>query len=383
VDLSKYKVIIVGAGFFGLTIAERCADELSVPVAVIEKRSHIGGNAYSYTDEDSGIEIHKYGTHLFHTAREDIWMYVNRFSQFYEYRHKVWTIFEQQVYSMPINLQTIAQIAGSYLTPTNAADWIRSHSEVELGSVENFESLAIKSVGKPLYDSLIRGYTLKQWNTDPRELPSEIFSRLPIRYNFNNDYFNDPYQGLPSQGYGKLFDKMVTSKNIDVFLHLDFLDIKQHLSEDQIVIFSGPIDQYFGYCEGRLGWRTLDFETTTIDINDYQGTAVVNYADLEVPYTRIHEYKHLNPQKEYSVNKTIISKEFSREAESGDEPYYPINRRADRELLAKYRELAKKEKVIFGGRLGSYQYLDMHMAIAQAFQVFENQITPLLQRSNG
>lgn len=378
-NLDDYKIVIVGAGFFGLTIADMCAKKLGVKVAVMEKREHIGGNAWSYIDDETNIIVHKYGSHLFHTSNERVWEYVNSFVKFNEYKHKVWTIHENQLFSMPINLQTIAQLTGKFMPPEEARSWINLHTGDKSNGEVNFETKAIKAIGHPLYDALIKGYTHKQWNVEPQLLPESVFSRLPIRFNLNNDYFNDVYQGLPENGYGELFEKMIDHNHIDVFLNTNYFEYKNSIPEDHIVVYTGPIDEYFEYSKGKLGWRTLDFTYEKIMKADFQGSAVINYADKDVPWTRIHEYKHLHPERNVTPNMTLISHEFSREALEDDEPYYPINRPEDRTILQEYRELIAKDKTIFGGRLGSYQYLDMHMAIASAFNVFDTQVQPLFK----
>jgi UDP-galactopyranose mutase len=284
---------------------------------------------------------------------------------------------------MPINLQTIAQITNKFLNPHEAQKWIQSHNPNNQNSTSNFESKAIAAIGTPLYEALIKGYTHKQWDVDPKLLPESVFTRLPIRFNLNNDYFSDEYQGLPRNGYGELFDKMVSNSNIDVMLNTNYFELKDQISPNQLVVYTGPIDEYFGYSEGKLGWRTLDFTLERHETEDFQGASVMNYADLEDPWTRIHEFKHLHPKRETALNKTIIAREFSRTAELGDEPYYPINRPEDRVILGNYRKLIETETTIFGGRLGSYQYLDMHMAIGSAFSIFENEIHPRLSKGHS
>lgn len=367
---SEYPFVVVGSGFFGLTVAEQLASELSVPVVVVEKRQHIGGNAYSTIDPETGIEIHEYGSHLFHTSNEKVWEYVNRFTSFNNYVHRVKTTSKSQVFSMPINLHTINQFLGKALTPDEAKEWLQSCAitgDLSSSFGKNFESKAISLIGRPLYEAFIKGYTEKQWQTDPRLLPDEIISRLPVRLNYDDRYFNDTYEGLPSSGYLAWMQNMIKDPNIEVVTGVDFFEIKDQLKSDQQVIYTGAIDRYFGYSEGMLGWRTLDFEKQILDTNDFQGTSVMNYADTEIPFTRIHEFKHLHPEREYKSDKTIIMLEYSRTANTLDEPYYPINSSKDRAMLERYRELAENEKnTHFGGRLGRYQYLDMHMAIASA-----------------
>jgi len=377
-NFNNFDVIIVGSGFFGATIAEKITDELNLKVAVLEKRSHIGGNSYSVIEEETQIEYHKYGSHIFHTNNKKVWDYCNKFTNFNNYRHKVLTIHKNQIYSMPINLSTINQFYRKNLNPEQAETFMNSIANEEKYE-DNFESKAISLIGKDLYEAFIKGYTLKQWQMDPRELPSTIISRLPVRFNYNTEYFDDFYQGIPLDGYTAWIEKLLSKSK--VFLNLDYFEVKDSISKEKLIIYTGPIDKYFNYKFGELTWRTLDFELETHLTNDYQGLSVMNYADLDVNYTRIHEFKHLHPERTYSENKTLIMKEYSRFANTKDEPYYPVNSKSDREKLNKYRELIKQEKnVLFGGRLGSYQYLDMHMAVASALNVFENEILPILKK---
>ena len=374
-ELSQYPFIIVGSGFSGLTVAEQIASRLELPVLVLERRNHIGGNAYSVFDEESGIEIHTYGSHLFHTNNESVWQYANTFTTFTNYLHKVKTVSAGKIYSMPINLHTINQFLNSVLTPNEAEQWIKECSREIKKKPENFEEKAIALMGRPLYETFIRGYTKKQWQTDPRDLPSSIISRMPINYNYDDRYFSDQYQGLPKDGYASWLTNMATHPKINVSLNTDFFELKHQIQSHQKVIYTGPIDRYFNFSQGALNWRTLDFQMESLDIPSFQGTAVINYADIDIPFTRIHEFKHLHPERTYTTNKTIISREFSRFANVNDEPYYPINTDTDRQTLNKYREMVDLEKnVYFIGRLGRYQYLDMHMAISAALVLAEELI---------
>jgi UDP-galactopyranose mutase len=370
---------VVGSGFFGLTIAERCATELGLRVLVLDRRHHIGGNAYSEPEPETGIEVHKYGAHLFHTSNERVWNYVTKFTAFTGYQHRVFSTYEGRVYPMPINLGTICEYFGKAMSPDEARALVAEQStEVERGTAQNLEEQAISLIGRPLYEAFIRGYTAKQWQTDPRDLPPEIITRLPVRYTFNNRYFSDTYEGLPVDGYTAWLTRMADHPNIEVRLDTDFFDMRDELVGSVPVVYTGPVDAYFGNCEGELSWRTLDFELEVKGTGDYQGTSVMNYADTDIPYTRIHEFRHFHPErKHYPTDKTVIMREFSRFAESKDEPYYPINTAEDRERLLKYREMAKREPgVLFGGRLGTYKYLDMHMAIGSALSMFDNRLTP-------
>jgi UDP-galactopyranose mutase len=372
----KPKIIIVGSGLFGLTIAEQIATKLDREVLIIEKRDHIGGNAWSEIHPQSGIEVHKYGSHLFHTSHEEVWRYVNQFTEFNNYQHHVWTKHKNEVFSLPINLATISQFYNKFLNPKEAIELINSEREsIEIRNDANFENLAISTIGRPLYEAFIKGYTKKQWQVEPSLLPGEIFSRLPIRFDFNNRYFSDKYEGLPLHGYHAFLPRIVDHKLIKIETNTDYFENLDRFGDADLTVYTGPIDRYFDYKHGLLGWRTLDFEVDFLKIDDFQGTSVMNYADLDVPFTRIHEFQHLHPERVKKESGTVIMKEFSRKSEIDDEPYYPINSGQDRAALLKYREEAQRlPNVIFGGRLGTYKYLDMHMAIASALQIFDSQI---------
>lgn len=383
--MADVDLVVVGSGFFGLTIAERVAAELGRKVLVIDRRDHIGGNAYSEADAETGIEVHTYGAHLFHTSNPGVWEYVNRFTSFTDYEHRVYTTHRGEVYPLPINLGTINQFFRSAHGPEAARALVAQlAAEVSTADAENLEQKAVSLIGRPLYEAFIRDYTAKQWQTDPKELPAEVISRLPVRYNYDNRYFNDRFEGLPVDGYTAWIEKMAEHPNIEVRLSTDFFDESQPVNKTAVVgevpvIYTGPIDRYFDYSAGELGWRTLDFEREVLPVGDFQGTPVMNYADLDTPYTRIHEFRHFHPEREYPADKTVIMREFSRFAERGDEPYYPVNTPEDRERLLAYRELGKAEQgVHFGGRLGTYQYLDMHMAIGSALSMYENKLKPSL-----
>ena len=378
---SDVDLVVVGSGFFGLTVAERAATELGKRVLVLERRSHLGGNAYSEAEPETGIEIHRYGAHLFHTSNKRVWDYVNRFTSFTNYQHRVFARVADQVYAFPMNLALINSFFGRSHTPDEARALIAEQaSEVDTADAKNLEEKAISLIGRPLYEAFVKGYTAKQWQTDPTELDAAIITRLPVRYTFNNRYFNDTYEGLPVDGYTAWLEKMAEHPNIEVRTDVDYFDVRAGLPEVPVV-YTGPLDRYFDYAEGELGWRTLDFEQEVLtDTGDFQGTSVMNYNDADVPYTRIHEFRHFHPERDYPTDKTVIVREYSRFAESGDEPYYPINTAEDRVKLERYRELARKEtanrKVLFGGRLGTYKYLDMHMAIGSALTMFDNRIAP-------
>ena len=385
-DLRAADLVVVGSGFFGLTVAERMAEEFGKRVLVLEIRDHLGGNAYSEIEPTTGIEVHRYGAHLFHTSNERVWSYVNRFTTFTGYQHRVFTVSKGRVYPMPINLATICEYFGAHYSPSDARELIRQQAaEITDEVPENLERKAIASIGRPLYEAFVRGYTEKQWQTDPRELPADVISRLPVRYTFDNRYFNDKYEGLPADGYTAWLQRMADHRNIEVRLSTDFFDIRSQMPAGTPVVYTGPIDRYFDYAEGELGWRTLDFEQEVLDIGDFQGTPVMNYADSDVPWTRIHEFRHFHPERtHYPEDRTVIVREYSRQAGRADEPYYPVNTERDRAVLARYRERAAAEPdVYFGGRLGTYKYLDMHMAIASAFALVDNELAARLAQPAG
>jgi UDP-galactopyranose mutase len=393
--MAAVDVLVVGAGLFGLTVADRLAREHGLRVTIVERRDHIGGNAWSSPDPRTGIEVHRYGAHLFHTSNARVWDYVRRFTEFTPYEHRVWTTYAGQVYPMPINLGTINQFFGTALGPAQARALIEQQAaEVtrELGGREpaDLEEKAVTLIGRPLYEAFVAGYTAKQWQTDPRELGPEIISRLPVRYSYDTRYFDDTYQGLPREGYAAWLGRMVDHPRITVALDTDFFDAAQPLSRDAAVgsvpvVYTGPLDRFFDHAEGPLSWRTLDFETEVLPVPDFQGTSVMNYADRDVPYTRIHEFRHFHPERAYPDDATVVVREYSRFADrDGDEPYYPVNTPLDRERVRAYRKRAAAEPgVLFGGRLGGYAYLDMHMAIAAALVAVDDRLLPYLGGTSG
>ena len=376
-------LVVVGSGLFGLTIAEQAATELGLKVALLDRRSHIGGNAYSEKEKQTGIEVHRYGAHLFHTSNERVWEYVNRFTEFTNYVHRVYTRHNGIVYPMPINLGTINQFFNAAYSPAEAKALIAEQAgELAGTNPQNLNDKGISLIGRPLYEAFIKHYTAKQWQTPPEELPASIISRLPVRYNYDNRYFNDKYEGLPVDGYAAWLERMAAHPNIEVHLNTDFFEPGHQYSRENVlgqipVVYTGPVDRYFDYAEGDLSWRTIDLEEEVLPIEDFQGCSVMNYPDADVPFTRIHEFRHFHPERDYTKDATVIMREYSRFANKGDEPYYPVNTSVDREKLLAYRDLAKGENnVLFGGRLGTYKYLDMHMAIGAALSMFDNKIRP-------
>jgi UDP-galactopyranose mutase len=352
-------------------------------VTVIDRRSHIGGNAFSEDDPETGIEVHRYGAHPFHTSNPTVWEYAQRFTRFTDYVHRVYTNHRGVVYPLPINLGTINQFFQAAYSPAEARALVTELAgEFDPKDARDLEERAVGLVGRPLYEAFIRDYTAKQWQTDPRELPADVISRLPVRYTYDNRYFSDTWEGLPVDGYTAWLERMADHPRISVQLDTDFFDTSQPLHKAAAVgrvpvVYTGPVDRYFDYAEGELAWRTLDFEREVVPVADYQGTSVMNYADADVPYTRIHEFRHFHPERadRYPTDRTIIMREYSRFAARDDEPYYPVNTAADRARLLAYRALADGEPdVHFGGRLGTYQYLDMHMAIGSALSMWRNRL---------
>lgn len=382
-------LVIVGAGLFGLTVAQQASEKLNAKVQIIDIRNHIGGNAYSYFDEETGIEIHKYGAHLFHTSNERVWEYVNRFTSFTDYVHRVYTTHNGEVFPLPINLGTINQFFHSAYSPSEAKALIEQQAG-EYADVEpkNLNDQGIKLIGKPLYEAFIKNYTGKQWQTDPSELPASIIRRLPVRFNYNNHYFKDTHEGLPVDGYTAWFERMIDDPNITVTLDTDFFDASQPLSKNSLrgnvpIVYTGAIDRYFDYELGELKWRTVDFKKRYYKEVDHLGCPVMNYADPDVPYTRSIEFKNFNPERKEVAEqaKTIVWDEYSRFARQGDEPYYPVNTEEDRAKFTQYAAMQEKEPdVIFGGRLGSYAYFDMHQTINSALIAFDKQVAPLLKK---
>lgn len=357
-----YDYLIVGAGLFGAVFAHE-AYKKGRTCLVIDKRNNIGGNIY--TESTEGINVHKYGAHIFHTSDKQIWDYVNRFAEFNNYINSPVAVYKDELYNLPFNMNTFSRM-WNIRTPEQARKIIASQI-ADLGITEphNLEEQALSLVGRDVYEKLIKGYTEKQWGRDCRELPAFIIKRLPLRFVYDNNYFNDRYQGIPIGGYTAIIEKML--EGIDVRTGTDYFDfIRDNKDIARKTIFTGMIDEYYGYCYGPLQYRSVRFETEVLDCENYQGNAVVNYTDREVPYTRIIEHKHFEFGKQ---PKTVISREYSSEWKQGMEPYYPVNNEENNALYEKYRELADKESnVIFGGRLGQYKYYDMDKVIAAALE---------------
>jgi UDP-galactopyranose mutase len=355
------KFCIVGAGFAGSVLARELANE-SHDIFIYDSRSHIGGNCYTERDIETNILIHKYGPHLFHTENKKVWDYINQFSEFIPFSHKVKVTTQGRVYSLPINLLTINQFFGKTFNPSEAYNYLQELSDYSIVNPISFEEQALKFIGSQLYEAFFKGYTLKQWGIDPKELPSSILKRLPINFNYNDNYFNHPFQGMPVNGYTPIFENILNHKNISLFLNYSFN--KEEAEQFDHVFYTGPIDSWFNHSEGYLSYRTLDFQRE-VHTGDYQGCSVMNYSDLNIPYTRITEHKHFSPWETHS--KTVIYKEFSRKADINDIPYYPIRLVHDKSLLNCYTKMAlESDNVSFLGRLGTYKYLDMDVTIAES-----------------
>ena len=370
------KFSIVGAGFTGAVLAHELA-QAGHQIDVFESRAHIAGNCYSERDNDTGIMIHKYGPHIFHTDNEIVWKYVNQLTEFLPFINRVKTTSQGRVYSLPINLHTINQYFGETLSPQEAKEFISSIAENKIDNPQSFEEQAMKFVGKDLYEAFFKGYTIKQWGVSPAELPASILKRLPVRFNYDDNYFNHKYQGMPKEGYTPMVEKLLAHENITVHLSATFHT--KMAAEYNHVFYTGPIDAWFDYEKGRLAYRTLDFTKETYD-GDFQGCAVMNYADQQVPYTRISEHKYFSPWEDHE--RTVIFKEYSRACKAQDVPYYPVRLVNEKAMLGAYLIEAKKLKgVSFLGRLGTYRYLDMDVTIAEALYAAEQTLKSIMECS--
>lgn len=358
------KIAIVGAGFSGAVIARELAQKDHI-VTVFESRGQVGGNSYSYVDKDTGITVHKYGPHIFHTDNQRAWEYITHFCTMMPYINRVKSTVGGKVYSLPINLHTINQFFDKAMSPNEAKSFVATLSDLTIDEPANFEEQALKLLGSGLYEAFFKGYTIKQWGVDPKSLPASILKRLPVRFNYDDNYFAHKYQGMPKDGYTDIVSGMLNHTNISVKLNTFFS--KDMIDEFEHVFYSGPIDAFFDYELGRLGYRTLDFVMEKAD-GDFQGCAVMNYGDENVLYTRISEHKHFTPWEKHE--QTLYFKEYSRLCTQNDIPYYPIRQTQEQEMLRQYISKANNEtKVTFVGRLGTYRYLDMDVTIKEALEV--------------
>jgi UDP-galactopyranose mutase len=365
-----YDYLVVGTGLFGSTFAYEAAKR-GKKVKIIDKRRHIGGNIY--TENIEGINVHKYGAHIFHTNDKEIWDYVNQFAEFNRYTNSPIANFNGEIYNMPFNMNTFNRLWG-VITPEEAKAKIEEQKKnAKIDKPTNLEEQAISLVGTDIYFKLVKGYTEKQWGRKATELPPFIIKRLPVRFTYDNNYFNDRFQGIPIGGYTQIVEKMLSSNLIDIELNVDFFDKKEeYLKEFPKIVYTGMIDQFFDYKFGELEYRSLEFETFILDKENFQGNAVVNYTDAETPYTRVIEHKHF----EFGTQpKTVVTYEYPRTWNKGDEPYYPINDDKNNEKYRKYKALADDiPNVIFGGRLGQYKYYDMHQVIGAALSLVKKEL---------
>lgn len=357
--------LIVGAGFSGAVLARELSTHAGARVLVIDQRAHLAGNCHTERDAPTGVMVHRYGPHIFNTDNETVWEYVQRFGRFRPFVNRVKARTPRGVFSLPINLLTINQFFGKALNPQEAAVFVASLGDTTIGAPRNFEEQALKMVGAELYEAFFYGYTRKQWGCEPRELPASILQRLPIRFNYDDNYYQNRFQGIPEEGYTTVIARMLNHPGIEVKLETPFESGME--AEFTHVFYTGPIDGFFGYRFGRLGYRTVTFERIDA-VGDYQGNAVINYTGLDAPHTRVHEHKHFTPWE--SHEKTVAFREFSKATEPTDVPYYPIRREVDKQLLERYQQLATERKdVTLLGRLGTYRYLDMDDVIAEALEV--------------
>jgi len=359
-------ICIVGAGFSGAVVARELAEK-GHSVLVVDEREHIGGNCHTERDDESGVMLHVYGPHIFHTDNERVWEYINRFGEMKPYVNRVKAITGERVYSLPINLHTINQFFGKTFRPAEAEAFLKDQARSDIEDPQNFEEQGRSLLGDALYEAFFNGYTKKQWGVEPSELPASILKRLPVRFNYDDNYFKHKYQGMPADGYTSIIQKILDAPGIELKLGVRFEDVVEGGAFDHI-FYSGPLDRYFGYKLGRLGYRTLDFEKFYAD-GDYQGNAVINYCEESVPFTRITEHKHFAPWEAADHEKTVCYREFSRACEEDDIPYYPIRLTNEKAMLQNYVDMAKQETgVTFMGRLGTYRYLDMDVTIAEALE---------------
>ncbi|NTV98898.1 MAG: UDP-galactopyranose mutase [Chlorobiaceae bacterium] len=356
----KY-LLVVGSGLSGAVLARELAESYGFKILVIDKRNHIAGNCYTFRDNETGIMVHQYGAHIFHTSSPLIWQYVLRFSNIYPFINRPKASIFSGVYQLPVNLHTINQFFGSKLTPEEAKNFIRSKA-TPISEPKNFEEQALKYMGRELYEAFFYGYTRKQWGCEPTELPASIMKRIPVRFNYNDNYYDSIYQGIPVEGYTDIVEKILSHERINV--HLGTPWDRSMIDDFEHIFFTGPLDAFFNYSFGRLSYRTSYWQRS-IHNGDYQGHPAFNYPEMNVPFTRVREHKHYTPWEKH--DKTIVFTEFSKETEPCDEPFYPIRMRSDLQILDRYFRVAEKEqKVSFLGRLGTYRYLDMHQVISES-----------------
>ncbi|CAI0801503.1 Probable UDP-galactopyranose mutase [Serratia quinivorans] len=374
--MNSKKILIVGAGFSGAVIGRQLAEQGHL-VQIIDSRDHIAGNCYDARDAKTDVMVHTYGPHIFHTDNEQVWNFVNSYATMMPYVNRVKATVDGQVFSLPINLHTINQFFKKTCSPAEAKALIAEKGDSSITEPKSFEEQALRFVGKELYEAFFKGYTIKQWGMSPAQLPASILKRLPIRFNYDDNYFNHKFQGMPKDGYTKMVEGILDHANISVSLGVQFQPQERELYDH--VFYSGPLDAFYGFQFGRLGYRTLDFEKFSVD-DDYQGCAVMNYCEQSVPYTRITEHKYFSPWEQHEGS--VCYKEYSRACEENDIPYYPIRQVGEMSLLEKYVDLAEKENnMTFIGRLGTYRYLDMDVTIAEALKTAEIYLASLEKKT--
>lgn len=367
-EMPQKKIAIVGAGLSGAVVAHQLSAAGTFDIEVFESKGHLAGNCYTYRDASTGVLVHEYGPHIFHTKRKDVWDFVSGFVTFGPFTNRVKAHTAKGVFSLPINLLTINQFFGKHMNPAEAAVFLKQIGDSSIVEPQNFEEQALKFVGRELYENFFYGYTVKQWGVEPTELPASILQRLPIRFNYDDNYYADPFQGIPVEGYTVLVEKLLTSPKIKVHLKTPFS--RKNCSEFDHVFYAGTLDGFFGFQLGRLGYRSIGFERFEAN-GDYQGNPVINYCEAKVPYTRIAEHKHFAPWE--SFDRTVCFREFSKATGEDDVPFYPMRLSVDKQLIAKYIDLAaKEEKVTFMGRLGTYRYLDMDTCIGEALDLAQH-----------
>ncbi len=372
--LSSQEIVIVGAGLYGSIIARELAEVHNKKVTIIEKRDHIGGNCFDERDQDTNILTHRYGPHIFHTSMEDVWAYVNQYTEFNDFQFNYMAQYKDKIYPLPFNLALINQFYDVNLKPCELEKFMaKEHKKEYYENPKNLEEQSISLIGRPLYEAFIKGYVAKQWEKDPKDLPASIIKRLPVRNNYNSCYYFDTHIAMPKYGYAHMFKNILDHKNITIKLNTDYFEVRDSLSDDVYTIYTGPIDRYFNYKLGKLEYRTVTFQKELHNVQDYQGTILMSYVEEQYPYTRICEPKHFYPNSdEFINNQTVVYKEFSK-FDDGNNPFYPINNETNQALANKYKEETKKLKNIhFGGRLAQYEYLDMDKSIKQALDFLNN-----------
>jgi UDP-galactopyranose mutase len=364
-NMSK-RYLIVGSGFSGCVLANQLVNQLDCNVDIWDERSHIGGNCHTQRDPETNIMVHQYGPHIFNTDKKEIWDYVNSFAEFKPYVHRVKAVWRDRVYSLPVNLYTINLFYNKNFTPAEAKDFLATLADKTISDPQNFEEQALHFIGKELYQAFFYGYTKKQWGCEPSQLPASIIKRIPVRFNYDDNYYNNQFSGIPIDGYTAVMEKMIDHPAITVTLNKKFSGTMD-LSEYDHIFYSGPIDAFFNFQYGRLGYRTVTFEKGYAD-GDYQGTSQINYCEEKVPFTRITEHKHFTPWEEH--DRTVYFKEYSKETTENDVPFYPKRLADDKKLLKLYRNVAEKQqRVSFLGRLATYRYMDMHHVIGEAMEL--------------